>query len=547
KSTSGRAQLLGEKLVSWSSKIQDCTSMSTAEAEYVSLSACCAQVLRMQTQLMDYGFSFNKIPIYCDSKLAIAISCNPVTDYGFHFNKIPIYCDSKSVIAISCNPVQHSRTKHIDVHYHFIKEHIEKGTIELYFVKTDYELADIFTKALSTDRFNYLVRRLGMRSLSPKELKRLTKSQGRLLASFQDHEHEGDDTRSQGGIKDNDLKIKIQDHNMQMINQKNSQEQGSKIQESDGNDKVITRKTNPQLQLNLLLLLKLKELSQIMLLAVALTRTKIVMLQAEMFIETTSKRTLPSNTITNPKEYLKGITTQSSVSYKGPTIPTQSKVMKQGTEVTKDQVQTLNSQSTAPVQPPVIQPETQNPVFEPVVAPVSVQMPNLKPSIPYPWRRDNERRRDQANEQIEKSYEIFKEISFEISFMDDLILMPKFASTLKALIRNKEKPSEMARTPMNEHCSVVIVNKLPRKLRDPSKFLITCEFPGMDECLALADLGVSINLMPLSVWEGLSLLELTPTCMTLELADRSVSKPIGIAKMSQLKLVCSISQPTLWS
>ncbi|GKB48480.1 putative ribonuclease H-like domain-containing protein [Tanacetum coccineum] len=94
KSTSGGAQFLGEKLVSWSSKKQDCTALSTAEAEYVSLSVCCAQVLWMRTQL---------------------------TDYGFHFNKIPIYCDSKSAIAISCNPVQHSRTKHIAVRYHFIK------------------------------------------------------------------------------------------------------------------------------------------------------------------------------------------------------------------------------------------------------------------------------------------------------------------------------------------------------------------------------------------------------------------------------------------
>nr|GEV66223.1 hypothetical protein [Tanacetum cinerariifolium] len=90
-----------------------------------------------------------------------------LTDYGFHFNKIPIYYDSKSTIAISCNLVQHSRTKHIAVRYHFIKEHVEKGTIELYFVKTDYELADLFTKALPANRFNYLVRRLGMRSLSP--------------------------------------------------------------------------------------------------------------------------------------------------------------------------------------------------------------------------------------------------------------------------------------------------------------------------------------------------------------------------------------------
>ncbi|GJU35218.1 retrovirus-related pol polyprotein from transposon TNT 1-94 [Tanacetum coccineum] len=140
---------LRRKVVSWSSKKQDCTALSTAEAEYVSLSVCCAQVLWMRTQL---------------------------TDYGFNFNKIPIYCDSKSAIAISCNPVQHSRTKHIAVRYHFIKEHVEMGTIELYFVKTDYQLADLFTKALPVDRFNYLVRRLGMRSLSPKELERLAKS-----------------------------------------------------------------------------------------------------------------------------------------------------------------------------------------------------------------------------------------------------------------------------------------------------------------------------------------------------------------------------------
>nr|GFA88014.1 reverse transcriptase domain-containing protein [Tanacetum cinerariifolium] len=245
---------------------------------------------------------------------------------------------------------------------------------------------------------------------------------------------------------------------------------------------------------------------------------------------------LPGNTVTNLKEDLKGITTRSGVAYQGPTIPTKSKVVKKGTEVTKDQVQTPSSQSTAPVQPSVIRSKTQTPVSEPVVSLVSVLMPNLKPFIPYPSRRNNERRRDQANEQIKKLYKIFKEMSFEISFTDALILMPKFASTLKALIGNKEKLSEMARTSMNEHCSTVILNKLPRKLGDPGKFLIPCEFPGMDECLALADLGASINLMPLFVWEGLSLLELTPTCMTLELADRLVSKPIGIAKDISVKV-----------
>ncbi|GKD53523.1 reverse transcriptase domain-containing protein, partial [Tanacetum coccineum] len=94
----------------------------------------------------------------------------------------------------------------------------------------------------------------------------------------------------------------------------------------------------------------------------------------------------------------------------------------------------------------------------------------------------------------------------------------------------------MARTPLNEHCLAVILNKLPEKLGDPDKFLIPCDFPGMDECLALADLGASINLMPLSVWKKLFLPEVTPTCMTLELADRSITKPIGIAKDVYLKV-----------
>ncbi|GJW51497.1 reverse transcriptase domain-containing protein [Tanacetum coccineum] len=132
-------------------------------------------------------------------------------------------------------------------------------------------------------------------------------------------------------------------------------------------------------------------------------------------------------------------------------------------------------------------------------------MPHLKPSISYPSRRSDERHHEKANDQIEKFYEIFKDLSFEISLTDALILMPKFSSTLKALIGNKEKLSEIARTPLNEHCSAVNLNKLPKKLRDPGKFLIPCDFPGMDECLALADLSASINLMPLSVWEKLSL------------------------------------------
>ncbi|GJZ28186.1 reverse transcriptase domain-containing protein [Tanacetum coccineum] len=228
-----------------------------------------------------------------------------------------------------------------------------------------------------------------------------------------------------------------------------------------------------------------------------------------------SSGSLPSKTVTNPKEDLKGITTRSGIAYQGPIIPTSSpKVVERRTEL-KTKIQFRASYATAPVSAP---------------------MPNPKPSIPYPSRRNDEKHRENANEQNEKFYEIFKDMSFEISFMDDLTLMPKFASTLKTLIGNKEKLSEIARTPLNEHCSAVILNKLPEKLSDPGRFLIPCKFPRMDKCLALADLGASINLMPFSVWKKLNLPNLTPTCMTLELAERSISRPIGIAKDVNVKV-----------
>nr|GFD13925.1 copia protein [Tanacetum cinerariifolium] len=131
KSTSGGMQFLGDKLVSWMSKKQNCTVMSSVEAEYVALSVSCAQVMWMRTQLQDCGFNYIKIPFCCDSQLAIAISCNPV---------------------------QHSRTKNIYTRYHFIMEKVENGIIELYFVITEYQLADMFTKVLPEDRFKYLVR-----------------------------------------------------------------------------------------------------------------------------------------------------------------------------------------------------------------------------------------------------------------------------------------------------------------------------------------------------------------------------------------------------
>nr|GFA72439.1 reverse transcriptase domain-containing protein [Tanacetum cinerariifolium] len=162
-------------------------------------------------------------------------------------------------------------------------------------------------------------------------------------------------------------------------------------------------------------------------------------------------KTLPGNTITNPKEELKGITTRIGTAYQGPTIPTTSSSL-------------------------------------PLV-------------VEYA-----------------------------------LILMPKFGPSIKSLFTNKDKLCELARTPLNEHYSAVLVKKFPEKLGDPGKFLILCDFLRMAECLALADLGSSINLMPLSVWNKLSLPELTPTLMTLELADRSISRPIGVAEDVYVKV-----------
>ncbi|GJV01465.1 reverse transcriptase domain-containing protein [Tanacetum coccineum] len=125
---------------------------------------------------------------------------------------------------------------------------------------------------------------------------------------------------------------------------------------------------------------------------------------------------------------------------------------------------------------------------------------------------------------------MFQDLCFEISFVDALLLMPRFTPTIKSLLMNKEKLLELAKIPLNENCSVMLLKKLPEKLRDPGKFLILCNFPGMDVCYALANLGASINLMPLSIWKTLSLPELTPTQMTLELADRSITYPKGLAE-----------------
>ncbi|GJY72108.1 reverse transcriptase domain-containing protein [Tanacetum coccineum] len=229
---------------------------------------------------------------------------------------------------------------------------------------------------------------------------------------------------------------------------------------------------------------------------------------------TSNSGSLPSNTIANPKGELKAITTRSGVSYDGPQIPPP--VVEVETEVTKDTV--LPNESTNDVQPPIVQ------IDEPVV------MPRAKTTLPYPSRVTKEKVREKDDLLALKFMEIFRNLHFELSFADALLHMPKFAPMFRKLLNNKDKILELTKTPVNENCSAVILKTFPEKLGDPGRFLIPCDFPELDECLALADLGASINLMPLSVFEKLNLQGLTKTKMILELADRSTSTPTGIAE-----------------
>nr|GEX23746.1 reverse transcriptase domain-containing protein [Tanacetum cinerariifolium] len=212
-----------------------------------------------------------------------------------------------------------------------------------------------------------------------------------------------------------------------------------------------------------------------------------------------SPSSLPSNTISNPKNEAKAITTRSGISYDGPPIPPS--VVEQEPKATKD----TELPSTKNIQPP------------------SVQTCERK-------------LREKDDSLAAKFMEIFRDLHFELNFVDALIHMPKFAPMFKKLLNNKDKLIELTKTPLNENCFELVLKKLSEKLGDPGRFLIPCDFLKFDNCLALADLRASINLMPLSIWKKLRLPTLNDTRMVLELADRTISKPTGVAENVFLKV-----------
>nr|GEZ01241.1 reverse transcriptase domain-containing protein [Tanacetum cinerariifolium] len=179
------------------------------------------------------------------------------------------------------------------------------------------------------------------------------------------------------------------------------------------------------------------------------------------------------------------------------------------------------------IQPSLVQVEVQ--VDKPAEEP-SVVIPKAKANLPYPSRLQKEKLREKNDILAAKFMEIFRDLHFELSFVDALIHMPKFAAMFKKLLNNKDKLIELTKTPLNENCSAIVLKKLPEKLGDLGRFLIPCDFSKFDNCLALEDLGASINLMPLSIWKKLKLHTLSDTKMVLELADRTISKPTGVAE-----------------
>nr|GFA02686.1 reverse transcriptase domain-containing protein [Tanacetum cinerariifolium] len=200
---------------------------------------------------------------------------------------------------------------------------------------------------------------------------------------------------------------------------------------------------------------------------------------------------LLSNTIPNPKGEAKAITTRSGMTYKEPPIPPPGVEEQEPIEETTD----TELPSTKDIQPPLVQVQVPIQEDKPIEEP-SVVIPKAKANLSYPSRLAKEKIREKDDILAAKFMEIFCDLHFELSFADALVHMPKFAPIFKKLLNNKNKLIKLTKPPLNENCSAVVLKKLLEKLDDPGRFLIPCDFSKFDNCLALADLGVSINLMP---------------------------------------------------
>ncbi|GJW46190.1 reverse transcriptase domain-containing protein, partial [Tanacetum coccineum] len=261
---------------------------------------------------------------------------------------------------------------------------------------------------------------------------------------------------------------------------------------------------------------------------------------------TSNSGTIPVQTVTNPRQQINAITTRSGKTLEGPSTPLvptpvvsiPSKEPEQNPETSMEKVQKPSSKNTAHVPPP----KEEDSIFIEIPKPkakktINVEIQDLnspKPNsyqskLPYPERM-KVRENDKPSAQHNRFLKMFKQLRLEIGLKDALVEMPKFNKWLSSLLRNKEKLKEIAITTVNAECSAIIMNKVPEKLEDPRKFLIPCALQELDRTSALADSGASINLLPHSIYKQLGLGALTPTRMTLELANRSITHPMGIAE-----------------
>nr|GEU53000.1 retrovirus-related Pol polyprotein from transposon TNT 1-94 [Tanacetum cinerariifolium] len=472
KSTSGGIQFLGDKLVSWMSKKKNCTAMSSAEAEYVTLSASCAQVMWTRTQLQDYGFNYNKIPLYYMFTKAL-----PEDRFKYLVRRIDTFYNGltlrhRDTINTAAGGTFMKRRleecydlmENMIAHYNDWDTSVQRSESsssitsysDLEIIALKAEMAEFNKNLMKVLQINQQVKAVthscetygGPHSYNDCPA---TIGQTQNVYAAGAYNQGGNSYQPQGNrnllsYRENYLGPPGFNHNQNRSNPNQNYQnrnQGNNHGNPPGNNQGRNQffegasdgqNPPPANQAPAYQALGYQPLANDAILKNMQTNMTTLtnstndlknMLGQFMKMNTASSSgsgTLPSNTITNPKEHLKGITTRCGIAYKGPAIPTTSsspKVVKRKTKVTKDTMPPTNNGSTKDFQP------------------------------------------------LEKFFQIFQDLNFNVSFTDALILMPKFGSTIKSLLTNKEKLFELARTPLNEHFSVVLLKKLPEKLGDP--------------------------------------------------------------------------------